>query len=113
MRDVTMDHKIVDEELDDFKANMRWSPEATEHEKSLVHGNLNAFAAKLRTRIIDEREAGVCIPELELRCETCGGNGYCPDRCPDCDGAGKALTPFGAEVLGLVSRRLRLEHRGS
>lgn len=48
------------------------------------------------------------FPPLEVRCEECSGQGYCPDKCEVCNGSGNALTEFGAEVVGLVSRHLRL-----
>lgn len=37
-----------DEQLAAFRATMAWSIDATEDEKSMVHGNLNGFVAFLR-----------------------------------------------------------------
>jgi DnaJ-class molecular chaperone len=45
---------------------------------------------------------------LEVKCETCEGVGYHPDKCDACDGTGEALTEFGVAVINLVARRLKL-----
>lgn len=45
---------IVDAVLDEFKASMQWAPDTPALTRTLVLGNLNGFAAKLQSRIIDE-----------------------------------------------------------
>ena len=45
---------IVDSILDEFKASMQWAPDTPALTRTLVLGNLNGFAAKLRSHIIDE-----------------------------------------------------------
>lgn len=45
---------IIDAVLDEFKASMQWAPDTPDYTRTLVLGNLNGFAAKLRSRLIDE-----------------------------------------------------------
>jgi hypothetical protein len=52
------------------------------------------------------------LPELELRCRQCRGEGWYTDSgdrvtCETCDGAGYELTEFGVRVLRLVRHNFR------
>ncbi len=46
-----MTEQDVTAALLEFINSMQWSPDATDHEKTLVVGNLHGFAARLRTAI--------------------------------------------------------------
>ena len=47
--------------------------------------------------------------KLEKPCDVCGGDGrYLMDTCPICDGTGFELTPLGARIVALISRRFGL-----
>lgn len=48
-----------DRALDQFKQDMRWSPEATETEKTLVLGNLNGFVAVLNKTLMETTDAEI------------------------------------------------------
>lgn len=48
-----------DRALEQFKQEMRWSPQATETEKTLVLGNLNGFVALLNKKIMETSDAEI------------------------------------------------------
>jgi DnaJ-class molecular chaperone len=51
------------------------------------------------------------LPELETKCEDCGGKGFHPNyagRCYGCHGTGYITTEFGEKVLELMRRNFRL-----
>lgn len=48
-----------DRALEQFKKDMRWSPQSTESEKSLVLGNLNGFTALLNKMLLETSDAEI------------------------------------------------------
>jgi hypothetical protein len=48
--EIIRDAFITYSDVDEFVASMKWSDSSTEHEKSLVIGNINGFAAFLNKK---------------------------------------------------------------
>lgn len=48
---------VFDRALEQFKRDMKWSPQSTETEKTLVLGNLNGFVALLNKTLMETTDA--------------------------------------------------------
>lgn len=48
---------VFDRALEQFKRDMKWSPQATEVEKTLVLGNLSGFVALLNKQLLETTDA--------------------------------------------------------
>lgn len=59
---------VFDRALEQFKRDMRWSPQATETEKTLVLGNLNGFTALLNKMLLETSDAEIlaAVPPEDL-----------------------------------------------
>ncbi len=60
---------VFDRAVEQFKRDMRWSPQATETEKTLVLGNLNGFTALLNKTLLMPDGAEPCLGYRELQAE--------------------------------------------
>lgn len=66
--DMTKDTELEiaeSEAVEKYIRELKWSDSATEHEKTLVGGNIRAFAASLRERRRLEREVIEAVRDLE------------------------------------------------